>query len=64
MKQLGVKLKFSTAFHPQTDGQTERVNQTLKTYLRLYCNYQQDDWEELLPLSEFAYNNAKHSATN
>ena len=60
---LQVTLKFSTAYHPETDGQTERTNQTLESYLRLYCNYQQDNWPDLLPLAEFAYNNATHSAT-
>lgn len=60
---LNMKLNFSTAYHPQTDGQTERTNQTLETYLRAYVNYQQDDWSDLLPMAEFAYNNAVHSAT-
>lgn len=60
---IGVKLRFSTAFHPQTDGQTERVNQSLEQYLRAYTNYQQNDWVDLLPLAEFAYNNAPHAAT-
>ena len=54
---------LSTAFHPQTDGQTERQNQTLETYLKIFVNDQQDNWASLLPLAEFAYNNSKHSAT-
>ena len=45
------------------DGQTERTNQTLEQYLRAYCNYQQDNWSELLPLAEFAYNNAPSATT-
>src|SRR5271163_4842055 len=53
----------STAFHPQSVGQTERVNQVLEQYLRIFCDYQQDNWHELLPLAEFAYNNAKHAST-
>ena len=53
----------STAFHPQSDGQTERVNQILEQYLRIFCDYQQSNWHELLPLAEFAYNNAKHAST-
>jgi hypothetical protein len=53
----------STVFHPQSDGQTERVNQVLEQYLRIFCDYQQDNWHELLPLAEFAYNNAKHAST-
>jgi len=60
---LDVKPNMSTAFHPQTDGQTERVNQVLEQYLRAFCNYQQDDWQELLPLAEFAYNNSVHAST-
>lgn len=56
--QLGIKHKLSTAFHPQTDGQTERTNQTLEQYLRCYTNYQQDNWVSLLPTAQFAYNNA------
>ena len=52
------------AYHPETDGQTERVNQILKQYLRVFINYQQDDWKHLLPLAEFTYNNTQHSATS
>ena len=60
---LQFKLNFSTAYHPQTDGQTERTNQIVEQYLRIYCSYQQDDWSSFLPLAEFAYNNTSHSAT-
>lgn len=60
---LDMKLNFSTAYHPETDGQTEHTNQTLEGYIRLYCNYQQDNWPDLLPIAEFAYNNAPHSST-
>lgn len=60
---LGIKSNLSTAYHPETDGQTERINQILEQYLRIYINYQQDDWADLLPLAEFAYNNTTHSAT-
>jgi transposase InsO family protein len=63
MTFLGVTQRMSTAFHPQTDGQTERVNQVLEAYLREYCNYEQNDWSELLPLAEFAYNNSFSTAT-
>jgi len=55
--RLGVERNPSTAYHPQTDGQTERVNQELKKYLRLYCNYRQNDWAEWLSIAEFSYNN-------
>ena len=60
---LGIKANLSTAYHPETDGQTEQVNQILEQYLRVYINYQQDDWVNLLPLAEFAYNNTSHLAT-
>ena len=55
--------RLSTAFHPQTDGQTEHQNQTMEQYLRAFCNYKQDNWVELLPLAEFAYNNSVHAST-
>ena len=55
-KLLQVKINMSTAFYPETDGQTERVNQTLEQYLRSDCSYQHDDWASLLPLAEYAYN--------
>ncbi|MBW0518925.1 hypothetical protein O181_058640 [Austropuccinia psidii MF-1] len=54
---------LSTAFHPETDGQTERVNQILEQYLCMYVSYHQDDWNTWLSLAEFAYNNAEHSST-
>jgi len=53
MQLLQVKLNMSTAFHPASHGQTERVNQTLEQYLRSYCTYQQDDWVSLLLFSEY-----------
>ncbi|KAE8206384.1 hypothetical protein CF327_g7566 [Tilletia walkeri] len=63
MKLLGVKLNISSAYHAQTDGQTERTNRTLEHILRPYCAYQQDDWDELLPMAEFAVNNAPSATT-
>lgn len=63
LELVGVTRNLSTAYHPQSDGQTERVNQTMEQYLRLYCDYRQDDWASLLPLAEFAYNNSVHSTT-
>ena len=63
LKYMNIRPRMSTAFHPQTDGQTERTNQTLETYLRAYTCYEMNDWEDLLPTAEFAYNNSKHSAT-
>jgi len=59
---LKIKRKLSTAFHPQTDGQTERQNQTLEQYLRQYCSFHQDDWASLLSHAEFAYNNSDHAS--
>ncbi|GAA6018098.1 hypothetical protein JCM10207_006080 [Rhodosporidiobolus poonsookiae] len=56
------KLSMSTAYHPQSDGVTERLNQTLEQYLRMFVNYQQDDWRALLPLAQFCYNDSFHSA--
>ena len=50
---LGIKLASSIAWHSQTDGQTERVNQELDQYLRLFVNKRQDDWYDLLPMAEF-----------
>ena len=54
----GIKQKMSTAFHPQTDGQTERVNRVLEEYLRSYVNPMQDDWDRYLPMAEFAMNDS------
>ena len=62
-KLLGIKTKLSTAYHPQTDGQTERTNQELEQYLRIFINHRQNDWEEWLPMAEFSYNNKVHSST-
>ena len=60
---LNMKLHFTSGYHPEGDGQTERTNQTLEQYLRIFCNYQQDNWSDLLPLAEFAYNNAPSATT-
>ena len=62
-KILDINLHFTSGYHPEGDGQTERVNQTLEQYLRIFCNYQQDNWASLLPLAEFAYNNAPNEST-
>jgi len=62
-KALNIEQSLSTAFHPETDGQTERSNSILETYLRSYVSYDQEDWAEHLPLAEFAYNNATHAST-
>jgi transposase InsO family protein len=60
---LRVKRSMSTAYHPQTDGQTERMNQIIVSYLRSLCNYEQNNWVGILAMAEYAYNNSKHSAT-
>ena len=60
---LRIKLAATTAYHPQGDGQMERVNQELEQYLCLFTNQRQDDWVGLLPFSEFQYNNQVYSST-
>jgi len=62
-QMLGIESKMSTVFHPQTDGQTERVNQELEQYLRMFIDYQQEQWPDWLGMAEFAYNNKVHSST-
>ena len=63
MARIGTKQKMSTAFHPQSDGQTERTNQTLEKFLRNYVNFNQDDWVTYLPMAQFAYNSAVSETT-
>jgi hypothetical protein len=60
---MGSKLKMSTSFRPQTDGQTERVNLVIQQFLKNYVAAGQQDWVDHLKLTEFCYNNSKHSAT-
>src|SRR5260221_12511399 len=60
---LSMKLHFMAGYHPEGDGQTEQINQVLEQYLQAYMNYQQDNWAPLLPLAEFAYNNATSATT-
>ena len=60
---LGTDLRFSTAFHPQTDGQSERAIQTLENFLRPYVERDPQNWVKQLPLAEFAANNAVNVAT-
>ena len=59
---LGIKRKLSIAFYLQTDGQTERQNSTMEAYLQAFVNFEQNDWAWLLPMAEFAYNNAKNAS--
>ena len=58
---LGVKRRLPTAFHPQTDNQIERQNNTMEAYLRAFVNFEQNGWARLLPMAKFAYNNAKNA---
>ncbi|KAF8713242.1 hypothetical protein RHS03_00737, partial [Rhizoctonia solani] len=62
-QRLGIKPAFPSAYHSKLDGQTERVNQFIKFYLRSYIAADHLDWATWLPLAEYAYNNAKHAAT-
>jgi len=60
---LGIKTKLLTAFHPQIDGQTERMNQELEQYLWFFVEHRQKDWPEWLAVAEFAVNNKVYTAT-
>jgi len=58
LRLSGIRPRMSTAFHPQTDRQTERLNQTIEVYLQAFVDHEQDNWVGLLPMAEFAYNNS------
>ena len=60
---LGIKANRSTAYHPQTDGQTERVNQEVKEFLTMFVNHQQDNWSDWLAVAQFCHNDRIHSST-
>ncbi len=60
---LQIRSNASTAFHPQTDGQTEHVNQEIEEYLHIFINHLQTDWVDWLPLAMVAHNNRTHSST-
>jgi len=62
-KVLETKRQLSTAYHSQTDSQTERINQEIGTFLQHYMNYQQNNWTDWLATAEFQYNDKKHTAT-
>jgi len=62
-EMLGIKTKLLTAFYPQMDGQTKRVNQELEQYLQMFIDHCQEQWPEWLGMAEFAYNNKVHSGT-
>ena len=60
---LGIETKLSMAYHLETDGQTERTNQELEQYLRMYVNHRQNNWAKWLAMAEFTFNNKVHTAT-
>ena len=60
---MGTTLKFSSSFHPQTDGQSEEANSTVMDLLKCYVSKHKSKWEQYLPLVEYAYNNTVHSST-
>ena len=62
-KILKIDQRMSSAYHPQTDGETERMNREIQTYFRLYCANYPHSWVEKLPTAQFAINNRVHSAT-
>ena len=61
-KALGTRRMLSIAYHSQMDGQIERINQEIGTFLQHYVNYKQDDWTEWIVVAKFHYNNKKHAA--
>ena len=60
---LGIQTKLSTVYHPQTDGQTKRINQELEQYLRVFIDHRQEQWPDWLEIAEFVYNNKIYTAT-
>jgi len=60
---LGIQMKLLMAYHPQTDRQTERINQELEQYLRVFIDYRQEQWLDWLGMVELTYNNKIHTAT-
>jgi hypothetical protein len=62
-KALSINLHYTSGYHPEANRGTEHLNQTLESYLQIYCSYQHNNWRKLLPLAEFAYNNSPHTST-
>jgi len=61
LKLLGIKSTLSTAYHPQTDGGTERVNQEIEAYLSIFCSLNPNTWKKVIPTLEFTHNNRRHA---
>jgi transposase InsO family protein len=61
LKLLGIKSNLTTAYHPQTDGATEQVNQEIKAYLSIYCSAHPTEWKNSLSMLEFIHNNQQHA---
>jgi hypothetical protein len=61
--QLEIKQNMSSAYHPQTDRQSERTNQTVETILRIFCNHQQDNWADWLKVAQYMINSRPSSTT-
>ena len=62
-ERYGIRIKFSSAQHPKTDGQTENANKVMKNYLQVYVSHTQDDWVDHLPMAEFLANNHVNEST-
>ena len=62
-QQLGIQQNLSLAYHPQTDGKSERTNQSVEVALRIFCNFRQDDWAEWLPMIQYQMNSHESSTT-
>jgi hypothetical protein len=61
LKLLNIKLNFTTAYHPQSDGATKRINQEIEAYLSIYCMSHPEDWLHFLSTLEFTHNNRRHA---
>ena len=62
-ERYGIRIKFSSAQHPETDGQTKNANKVMKNYLRVYVSHSQDDWVDHLSMAEFSANNHVNKST-
>ena len=60
---LGYEISLSTAYHPQTDGETERLNQEVETYLCIFCGLHPETWTDHIPMAKFVHNHHPHSTT-